>query len=482
MMFRKKFGIVIFILTLYFLLYKIWKLKTSNPENQNFLSMKSSFPKSWKSRRPVAVDLFAGAGGFSLGMEQAGFDVLVAVEYDWVHACTYSFNFPLTTVICDDISQVSVETIQKSAYEGFLKHYQHEPTISPWDGNIDLVFGGPPCQGFSVMGKREVADIRNSLIFEYFRLITQINPRYFVMENVPGIVNKDNYPLLSKLIAKFETAGYSVEKHLLNAVDFGVPQKRRRFFLIGNRIGGTNITNSKNIFTPPKIPIQQVCVQDAIADLPNIDNFSQLQYTDEILLSPHQRKFQESKCSFYAKTLRSHPLNQCFNTSPNFSYNRLWNPFLLTCSMQTQHRETSKIRFSKTIPGELEKISRFRRLKLDGFSHTLRAGTDKNRGRHTSPRPIHPTLSRVISVREAARLHSFPDWFRFHQTKWHGFRQVGNSVPPLLAQAIGEQIINSMEVKPFKYQNFLSLGDVKLLRFSPSQAESYWKGKVEYGK
>ena len=441
--------------------------------------MTYSFSESLNSRRPVAVDLFAGAGGFSLGMEQAGFDVLVAVEYDWVHACTYSFNFPLTKVICDDISHVTAETIKKAASEGFKKHQRHEhkyqnkhehnKIIPTWNGNIDIVFGGPPCQGFSVMGKREITDTRNNLIFEFYRLITVLNPRYFVMENVPGIANKNNFPLLSTLISKFEAAGYSVEKHILNAVDFGVPQKRKRLFLIGSK------TTSKNIFHPTESEKLKVTVKDAIADLPNIDNFPQLQQTDEIQLSRHHIKKQESKCSLYAKILRSSPFNKTFPTPPNLSYPRLWNPFLLTCSMQTQHRETSKTRFLKTIPGELEKISRFRRLQLDGFSHTLRAGTDKNRGRHTSPRPIHPTLPRVISVREAARLHSFPDWFRFHQTKWHGFRQVGNSVPPLLARAIGEQIITSMQVKPYKYENFLSLGDVKLLRFSPSQAENYWK-------
>ncbi|MEM7554017.1 MAG: DNA cytosine methyltransferase [Cyanobacteria bacterium P01_A01_bin.84] len=442
-----------------------------------------------KSRRPVAVDLFAGAGGFSLGMEQAGFDVLVAVEYDSVHACTYAFNFPLTKVICDDVSYLSVEVIKKAAYQGFLRHYKYEHKtnktnktnkiiIPNWDGKIDVVFGGPPCQGFSVMGKREITDTRNSLIFEFYRLIIELNPRYFVMENVPGIANKNNFPLLSTLISKFEAAGYSVEKHILNAVDFGVPQKRQRLFLIGNRIGKENIlTNTKANQEEIKVK-----VKDAIADLPNIDNFPQLQHTDEILLSLYQRKAQEDKCSLYARILRSNPLNKHFSTPPNFSYPRLWNPYLLTCSMQTQHRESSKIRFGQTIPGELEKISRFRRLKLDGFSHTLRAGTDKNRGRHTSPRPIHPTLPRVISVREAARLHSFPDWFRFHQTKWHGFRQVGNSVPPLLAQAIGEDIINSLQIKPYKYENFLSLGSVQLLRFSPFQAESYWKKQIFEGE
>ncbi|MFM6055520.1 MAG: DNA cytosine methyltransferase, partial [Sphaerospermopsis kisseleviana] len=114
---------------------------------------------------------------------------------------------------------------------------------------------------------------------------------------------------------------------------------------------------------------------------------------------------------------------------------------ILTSSLRTKHSPASEERFASTPHGKNEPISRFYKLDPDGLCNTLRAGTASNKGAFTSPRPIHPFTPRCITVREAARLHSFPDWFRFHPTKWHGFRQIGNSVPPLLAQAVAAEII-----------------------------------------
>ncbi|RUR73266.1 DNA cytosine methyltransferase [Chlorogloeopsis fritschii PCC 9212] len=492
--------------------------------NPPLVELKSAI-QSLKVRRPVAVDLFAGAGGFSLGIEQAGFDVLVAVEYDPIHACTYSFNFPLTQVLCADISNVTGEIIQRAAGRSWFAHREKEagtedwgtrrqgedtcvrrfPPLSKvsvdketrrhgdkgslnesfsasesWDGQIDLVFGGPPCQGFSIMGKRNLDDDRNNLIFHFYRLVIELHPRYFVMENVPGMTAGEHKNLLSQLIGKFEAAGYHVQKEILNAANFGVPQKRRRLFLVGSRV-----SHSHSLIPSTQYPAPTV--RDAIADLPDIDDFPDLKTSDEVLLSRSQLLSLNEKSSPYVQMLRFHPNigdsilgTQYLDTNPqspiqNFSYPRLWNPQLLTSSMQTQHLDSSKIRFAKTLPGELEAISRLRRLDINGLCHTLRAGTDYSRGSHTSPRPIHPVLARVISVREAARLHSFPDWFRFHQTKWHGFRQVGNAVPPLLAQAIGEKLITALEIVPFAPQKFLELGNTQLLRLTFSGARNYWE-------
>ncbi|NEQ71211.1 MAG: DNA cytosine methyltransferase, partial [Symploca sp. SIO2D2] len=163
----------------------------------------------------------------------------------------------------------------------------------------------------------------------------------------------------------------------------------------------------------------------------------------------------------------------------NFAYPRDWNPELLTSSMQTQHNQTSIERFENTSPGTVEPISRLRRLNWEQPCHTLRAGTGKERGSYTSPRPIHPQYPRVISVREAARLHSFPDWFRFHRTKWHGFRQVGNAVPPLLGRVLGRQIMAALQVEPsMPIIDRLALGDPQLLRFDLSQASQYWQNTL----
>ena len=416
-------------------------------------------------RRPVAVDLFAGAGGFSLGIEQAGFDVLVAVEYDPVHAATYAFNFPLTEVLCTNASTLTGEKIKQAVTRGWTSH--HPQSDREWNGQIDLVFGGPPCQGFSLIGKRLLNDERNSLIFHFYRLVTELSPRYFVMENVPGMAVGEHQTLFKQLKTKFETAGYHVRSQILNAAHFGVPQKRQRLFLIGFQANES----------PPDFPtspaLKCVTVGDAIADLPDLDNFPELLKTDEVLLSESQLHDMNQKTSRYATLLRSSPSED----ADNLSYPRLWNPQLLTSSLRTRHSEKSIRRFEATAPNNQEPISHLRRLDLNGLCHTLRAGTGSEQGSYTSPRPIHPTLPRVISVREAARLHSFPDWFRFHRTKWHGFRQVGNAVPPLLARAVGHQIVAALSVIPSLAREPLELGDTQLLRFDASGAVQYWQGK-----
>ncbi len=396
-------------------------------------------------------------GGFSLGIEQAGFDVLVAVESDPVHACAYKFNFPLTEVICTDVAKLTADTIRQAALKSWFAHYCH---AAPWDGQIDLVFGGPPCQGFSIMGKRLVNDDRNHLVLEFCRLVIELNSRYFVMENVPGMATGKHKTWLSKLKHKFQLHGYHGRAQILNAADFGVPQRRKRLFFCGAQAG-------VRVYFPKPLNRDLVKVVDAIADLPDLDSFPELKTTDEVLLSTEQLAQAEQKTSSYARNLREYN---------HFAYPRFWNPQLLTSSMQTQHNETSIARFAATSANQREPISHLRRLDLNGLCHTLRAGTGSDRGSYTSPRPIHPILPRVISVREAARLHSFPDWFRLHQTKWHGFRQVGNSVPPLLAQAIGRKIITSLGATPVVPKEVIALGDPQLLRFEACQARKYWLG------
>ena len=158
----------------------------------------------------------------------------------------------------------------------------------------------------------------------------------------------------------------------------------------------------------------------------------------------------------------------------DFGYKREFDPDALTASLRTVHTELSKSRFMATAHGKTEPISRFRKLPPDGLCNTIRAGTDSARGAFTSPRPIHPCLPRVITVREAARLHSYPDWFRFHSTKWHGFRQIGNSVPPLLGRAVAAEIAKTLGVKPRKPQQVLPLGAPDLLTFDMGDAAHHF--------
>ncbi len=425
-----------------------------------FLQSKIKHPTSDGDRRPVAVDLFAGAGGFSLGLEQAGFDILVAAEIDPIHAAVYAFNSPQTKVLPGDLSQLSPELLR----EAVKQRYQAQ-TRSIWNGEIDLIAGGPPCQGFSLMGHRRLDDDRNDLVFHFCRLVKDLQPRYFVMENVPGMAQGKHISYLEELIAQFAAAGYQITYpvQVLNAADFGVPQTRRRLFLLGARQG------EKRFLYPPVQTNRAPTVRDAIADLPNLDDFLELETTDWVCLSNNLYQQMQAEASPYTRQL----LGITFDPH-NFAHPRLWNPQLLTSSLRTHHCETSIQRFSETKPRQLDPISRLRRLDWEATCHTLRAGTGSGRGRHTSPRPIHPQYPRTISVREAARLHSFPDWFRFHTTKWHGFRQVGNAVPPLLARAVGRQAIAALGLNPTAPQSSLDLSNPDLLTFNRWDATRYW--------
>jgi len=409
--------------------------------------------------RPIAVDLFAGAGGMSLGFEQAGFDVLAAVEIDPIHCATHEYNFPFWRILCRSITEISGEEIRNLSAIG--------------DREIDVVFGGPPCQGFSLMGKRSLDDPRNSLIFHFLRLILELKPKFFVMENVRGITLGKHRQFLREIINEFRNNNYEIEENyqVLNAAYYGVPQTRERLFLLGCRKefqlpqyphyvtkpAYTKIKNS-NLSKLPNTPT----VWDALQDLPNIDNYSELKSKDSVMA-------EYGKPSEYARQLR------CFSSLKNdYSYLRKSNFKLLTSSLKTQHTPKTIKRFFETSPGKTEPISRFYKLSPDGLCNTLRAGTASDRGGFTSPRPIHPFFPRCITVREAARLHSYPDWFRFHRTKWHGFRQIGNSVPPLLAKAIAAEIIKTLNICPNKPEIIQNLGDENLLMFDMSQAARYY--------
>ena len=167
------------------------------------------------------------------------------------------------------------------------------------------------------------------------------------------------------------------------------------------------------------------------------------------------------------------------NDAWHFGYARDWNPTILTSSARTVHTDISRRRFAETRPGAVEPISRFFRLPEEGVANTLRAGTDGARGAFTSPRPIHYRHPRCITVREMARLHGFPDWFRFNVTKWHGARQIGNAVPPPLARAIASSVIAALGILPRKPQHSLALGDPALLCFDLSSAAAHFGIEVQ---
>ncbi len=392
--------------------------------------------------RPIGIDLFAGAGGLSLGFEQAGFDVCAAVEIDPIHCAIHHFNFPTTTTICRDVRLIDGSEVRKLA--GIEKR------------EIDVVFGGAPCQGFSMIGKRALDDPRNQLVYHFVRLIGELSPKYFVFENVRGLTLGTHRRFLEEVIESLADLGYNVVKdyRVLNAKDYGVPQDRKRLFLMGAKKG----------CQLPSYPLQggKATVWEAIGDLPDADMYPELIDRDYV------------ECNFNSNSIYSKKLRGLLKESDNFGYLRHFNNSILTSSMRTVHTTISQERFSATPFGKTEPISRFLKLDPNGVSNTLRAGTGSDHGAYTSPRPIHPYLPRVITVREAARLHSYPDWFRFHVTKWHGFRQIGNSVPPLLGRAVARSIINALGRKPKQPTIVLDLAEEHFLKSTMSSAAKYF--------
>lgn len=403
--------------------------------------------------RPIGIDLFAGAGGMSLGFEQAGFDVRAAVEIDPIHCAVHKFNFPDCAIIPRSVIGLSADVVRSAA--GL-----------PRSERIDVVFGGPPCQGFSMIGHRALDDPRNRLVLEFVRLVADLGASYFVFENVRGLTVGRHRGFLDDLVKAFRAKGYNVGLpwQVFDAARFGVPQHRERLILIGAKHGlaipeyPAAITRPADEPDKTGLPVGPTA-RDALGDLPDADSFEVLEDRDSVagvVFGKPSRFVAELRC--------------LTNDAWHYGHPRKWNPAEITSSWRTDHTEISRRRFAETDPGTTEPISRFYKLKADGLSNTLRAGTDGARGAFTSPRPIHYEHSRCITVREMARLHGFPDWFRMHSTKWHGARQIGNAVPPPLARAVAAEIVRSIGIKPTRPRKVVTLGDKSLLFTTVSEA------------
>jgi DNA (cytosine-5)-methyltransferase 1 len=343
---------------------------------------------------------------------------------------------------------------------------------------VDVVFGGAPCQGFSMIGHRALDDPRNSLVREFVRIVYEVKPSYYVFENVKGLTVGQHRELLEELIEEFAHLGYRTRLpwSVLDTADFGVPQHRERLILIGARKGLPLPEYPSAAFRPADaenrglLPRGPSC-RDALGDLPDAEQVAELNERDEALTRAWGTP------SHYAKEMR------CIGGgSWHYGYVREWDRRLLTSSSRTAHTEISRRRFNMTEPGHVEPISRFYKLSAEGLSNTLRAGTDSSRGAFTSPRPIHYAHPRCITVREMARLHGFPDWFRFHRTKWHGARQIGNAVPPPLGRAVALQLIRALGHGPRRPLASIPLGDPGLLRMDMSEAAAYFDVPISIGK
>ncbi|NJM21303.1 MAG: DNA cytosine methyltransferase [Richelia sp. SL_2_1] len=362
-----------------------------------------------KSKRLV-ISLFCGVGGLDLGFQSAGFEVAVAIDNNSKVLELYRLNFPDTLIVCRDISDISAAEIRE-----FIQNKYPD-----WDGEIAAVIGGPPCQGFSVAGKQDVNDERSQLVIKFIDLVVALNPKMFVMENVPAIESK-KFESITGNAWSLTSEHYNLSKWLLTASDYGVPQKRKRCIWVGSLLAIDALSDTdKKVIAPPTQSDKKFRVGDALSDLNHIPNLS------------HTDTCECSQKGEYAQYLES-----IFPSKSRISTN------IISGCRATAHNTATVQKYADTLPGKKEPTTWAYRLSKNGFSPTLRAGS----GNRTSSRPIHYEQARVITVREAARLHSFPDWFEFGTSKLAAHKAIGNSVPPLLAYAIAQTLSVELEQK-----------------------------------
>lgn len=360
--------------------------------------------------RPTVVDLFCGVGGLTLGAARAGFEVLAAVDNDPRTEKTFTANFPGVKYIGADIGQLSGGDLRdRAGLNGGIVHG---------------VIGGPPCQGFSRIGRRSLDDARNGLFDHFFRLVSELRPNFFLAENVGGVLDAQFQNVRENAFARLQ--GYRILDPLtLKASDFGVATSRQRVFFIGYL--SESVDTIKEVDFRPPSDVGQVVVETALRGLVR-------------KISPD---WQSEEQGWRRLTCRPNgPFwDKIFGEVPHgvghlCAVRQLTESNKVSGCLGTRHTEAVTERFSALAEGAVDSPSRAVRLHRRGFCPTLRAGTGPERGSFQALRPIHPTEPRVITPREAARLQGFPDWFVFDHTKWHSFRQIGNSVSPILAEAV----------------------------------------------
>ena len=361
------------------------------------------------------LDLFCGVGGFSLGAARAGFNIVGGIDSDPHAMKMHMLNFPNSAHWEADISQLSGQQI--------LEHFNIQ-------GRLDGIIGGPPCQGFSRMGHKKVDDARNTLFNKFFALVAEIRPRFFLAENVLGILDPQNSPLIDLALNHVRNEYTVLRPIILKASEHGAPTIRTRVFFYGYRPEAMFPIAEREFANLPDTGT--VHVGDALRGLPQKiaddwhDNPAGWLNVPAIGIR-----------SYYYDRIRGHIPCGIGNRA---AINRMRTKHEISGNQGTVHTPKVRSRYATLKPGDVDPISKSRRLCVDGFCPTLRAGTGREHGSFQAVRPLHPSQSRVITPREAARLQGFPDWFQFYPTKWHSFRQIGNSVCPILAEKISSVI------------------------------------------
>ncbi|MGC8988433.1 DNA cytosine methyltransferase [Infirmifilum sp.] len=354
--------------------------------------------------KPTVIDLFCGSGGLTLGFKRADYRVILGLDVDWDAIRTYTFNNPEIAWVNKDIRKVTVEEILDTA--GIER------------GGVDLVVAGIPCEGYSLLNRRyDPSDPRNYLFVEFMRVVKFLRPKAALIENVPGLLRRENESFRRIIEEDMRKLGFNVRSFTLDAANYGVPQKRERLFFIG--------TTSREKFEPPRpthgsptslcalvdedvgsCAKPYVTVWDAISDLPHL------------MPGEEKRSYESEPKTEYQKLMREGSVRLYNHRAP-------------------KHPEWTVERIRKTKPGEplYETFKQRIRLRWDDLSPTIPAG---------GVRPqwffAHPEQPRGLTVRETARLQSFPDTYVFCGPLIKQRVLVGDAVPPLLAEALAREL------------------------------------------
>lgn len=341
------------------------------------------------------IDLFAGVGGLSLGFSQEGFEIVFANEYDKSIAASFKKNHPNTEVDDRDIRDIDFDQ-----------------TFLPYRGKITVVMGGPPCQGFSQKGKRiGMKDDRNFMFQQFVRVVKTVEPEFFILENVPNILTAENGYFKQEIIDMFSELGYDVKAKVLKAENFGVPQKRRRAVFLGRK--------GKLNFDIPEGNREYTTVSDAIDDLPVLHSGEGLEISryDKLAKSQYQKIMRNN-----SKTLYNHIATK---------HSKIALERLSLIGLNGDKHDLPSHHRTKSIHS-----GTWSRIKPQGFARTITTRFDTpSSGQFTLP-----YQDRCLTIREAARIQSFPDSFIFYGTKSNQMLQVGNAVPPLVARGLAKAI------------------------------------------
>ncbi|MFA0050273.1 DNA cytosine methyltransferase [Vibrio breoganii] len=379
-----------------------------------------------------AIDLFAGAGGFTLSAIEVGVEVLAAIEFDQAAANTYKKNFIESKGL-----NIDLRAGEKSGDINNVEPLELRDSLNLKPRELDLILGGPPCQGFSThrINNAGVNDPRNALLLRYFEFVNEFKPKAFLVENVSGLLWKRHKPFLDKFIELAEQAGYLIKFcDTVNAKDYGVPQNRKRVFIFGIR---KDLDSTEIIFPPPVTHFSSISGKKpewiaASSVFEKIPEHLYQRYWEEFFDMKDKRDKEE-----VFKLLKSLPYGKRFKKQD-------------PCNIHMKPSDMMKVRFADTpLNGSREDAGEQHRLKChsNGYkghkdvygrilihtpSNTITTGCNNpSKGRF-----VHPWKDHGMTLRHAARLQSFPDWFNFYGSSTEQSRQIGNAVPPLLGQSL----------------------------------------------